>query len=75
MTVEQEPTRKRMSYEVRGYLESAVGCLELIQDAETSSADKQKYLELATKRARRALELSEELFKAICVVDPSPIEW
>ena len=75
MTVEQEPTLKRMCYEVRGYLVETVGCLELIQDAQTSSAEKEKYIEHATKQGRRALEVSEKLFKPLCVVDPHPIEW
>jgi hypothetical protein len=75
MTVEQEPTLKRMGYDVRCYLVGVVGYLELLQDEETTSADKQKCIEKATKQARRALELSEGMFKAICVVDPNPIEW
>jgi hypothetical protein len=75
MAVEQEPTIKRLGYEVRGYLVATVGYLELLQDADTSSADKQKCVEKATKQAQRALKLSEELFKAICLVDPHPLEW
>jgi hypothetical protein len=75
MTVEQEPTLKRMCYEVRAYLVQTVGGLELLQDAETSSVDKQKYMAILTKQAGRALETSEKLFKAICVLDPHPIEW
>ena len=75
MTVEQEPTIKRMCYDVRGGLVNTVGYLELLQDAETSSADKQKCIEKATKQATMALETAEKLFKAICVLDPDPIQW
>lgn len=49
--------------------------LELLQEAEVSSAEKQRYMEIATKQATRGLEMSEKLFKAICLVDPSPLEW
>ena len=75
MTVEQEPTNKHLRYDVRCYLVNTVGALELLQDAETSSADKQKLMEHATKQSKAALETVEKLFKAICVLDPSPIQW
>jgi hypothetical protein len=75
MTVEQEATIEHMCYDVRGGLVNTVGYLELLQDAETSSADKQKCIEIATKQATIALETAEKLFKAICVVEPDPIEW
>jgi len=74
MTAEQEPTIKRMCYEVRGYLANTVGVLELLQEGGASSAEKQKYMDIVTKQARSGLEMAEKLFRAICVVDPHPIE-
>ena len=73
MTVEQEPTNKFLCYYVRHYLVNTIGALGLLQDPETSSADRQKCLELATRDAKRALETASKLFDAICVLDPGPI--
>ena len=75
MTVQQEPTNKHLCYDVRCYLVNTVGALELLQDVETSSDDKLKLMENATKQSKAALEAVEKLFKAICALDPGPIQW
>jgi hypothetical protein len=75
MTVQQEPTHKRLCYDVRCYLVNTVGALELLQDVETSSDDKQKLVGQATKQSKAALETVEKLFKGICALDPGPIQW
>ena len=63
MTVQQEPTNKHLCYDVRCYLVNTVGALELLQDVETSSDDKLKLMENATKQSKAALEAVEKLFE------------
>jgi hypothetical protein len=73
MTVEQEPTNKLLCYYVRHYLVNTIAALEGLQDPETTSANRQKHMELATTQARKALETADRLFKAICFLDPGPM--
>lgn len=58
-----------MCYDLRACITSVIGNLELYQDAETPQENKQRMLERATKEARRAFDMTEGTFKAICAVD------